>query len=338
MGFPKPWPTEWPEPPRPPDRPDGSPDKEREEDWEEDPVPLPEDRLHFSSVTWAINHHCNLRCTHCYDYVSHRRADLSTGDALALIDRLGEAGVDFIAFSGGEPFLRKDLLDLMRYCRGRDIDFGARCNGTRIFDNVASSLKGIGISVVGVSFDGASAASHDAVRGAGAFESTLAGIAALVAEGIRTQMEVVLSRANAHEALAFIELGEALGVAEVNFSAMAPQGRALNRVNELLDHRLAEDLTSMLREASVNARVEVSPNCALTGPCVACVEPHVTCDGWMTPCYLSAQKLFPILETSPQLIREKLLECRRDYIDVCGRAAWNYRRSCLVQLTSGAAH
>lgn len=50
--------------------------------------------------------------------------------------------------------------------------------------------------------------------GEGAFEAALAGLEALIGEGIRTQVEVVLSRQNVHEALAFIELGEAVGAAE----------------------------------------------------------------------------------------------------------------------------
>src|SRR5262249_4441704 len=155
----------------------------------------------FYAVTWAVNHACNLHCTHCYDVVPYSRHDLSTDEALSLIDHLAEAKVSFIAFSGGEAFLRKDLFVLMEHCKQTGIGIGARSNGTRITPSVARRLKELGVAVVGVSFDGATPETHDAVRGTGAFMEAIAGLKALRAEGIRTQMEVVLSRQNAHEAL-----------------------------------------------------------------------------------------------------------------------------------------
>jgi MoaA/NifB/PqqE/SkfB family radical SAM enzyme len=326
MGFPKPWPTGWPiELPTPNEKDPEDPVKQSPEDDEKPLTRVPEYRSTFRSVTWAVNHACNLRCTHCYDVVPFRRHDLNTEQALAVIDRLSEAGVTFIAFSGGEAFLRKDLFQLMEHSRRRSIQIGARSNGTRITVEAAHRLRALETAVVGVSFDGATPETHDSVRGAGAFAEALAGIRALISVGIRAQMEVVLSRQNAHEALDFIRLGEEVGVTEVNFSAMTPQGRGSERVSDLLDHDLWLHLAQLLREASRNARVVVSPNCALLGPCCANIEPHITCDGWMTPCYLSTVKLLHVLQTPAEEIRERLSRDRPTYLDVCGRKAWTHR-------------
>src|SRR5688572_21950497 len=100
MGFPKPWPTAWPEPadypeimPDPNDFPDPNkplPDEDYDEAGEIEE--LPEYLRKFYAVTWAVNHACNLKCTHCYDIVPFRRHDLSTEDALRLIDHLAEGG------------------------------------------------------------------------------------------------------------------------------------------------------------------------------------------------------------------------------------------------------
>ena len=109
MGFPKPWPTEWPEPLPWEEGEEIELPEFDDEGEEEDEFDVPEYRKRFYSVTWAVNHACNLRCTHCYDVVPFKRTDLSTEKAIALIDRLHEADVSFIAFSGGEAFLRKDL-------------------------------------------------------------------------------------------------------------------------------------------------------------------------------------------------------------------------------------
>ncbi|HLY26359.1 MAG TPA: hypothetical protein VKQ72_08465, partial [Aggregatilineales bacterium] len=76
MGFPKPWPTHWPEPPDYPEIP-FTPDDPRApkepvpDDDGDDPgeVEVPPEYRQFYAVTWAINHACNLKCTHCYDVV-----------------------------------------------------------------------------------------------------------------------------------------------------------------------------------------------------------------------------------------------------------------------------
>ena len=324
MGFPKPWPTEWPELPEPWEDPDFDefPEPDEIDETGDVPVDLPEYRRHFYSVTWAVNHACNLRCTHCYDVVPYRRHDLDTAKALTVIDRLREAGVTFIAFSGGEAFLRKDLLQLMAHCKEKGMTFGARSNGTRITEMVAERLAELGISVVGISFDGANPETHDAVRGAGAFTAAMRGLKALRALGIRTQMEVVLSKQNAHEAIEFVELGEMVDASEVNFSTIAAQGRAKLRSKDLLDHKHWQSLVQTLSHASKEATLPVTPNCAFYGPCYANIEPHVTCDAWMTPCYLSPIKLFNVLEIPPVSIKDYLQQQRPQYLDVCGRKAW----------------
>jgi len=320
MGFPKPWPTEWPQPDDPSINPDrDNPDTERET---EDPVEIPEDRHAFRSVTWAVNHACNLRCTHCYDVLPFHRSDLSTVDALRVIDHLDHGGVTFIAFSGGEAFLRGDLLQLMEECKRRGIGFGARSNGTRITPRIAAKLKNLGISVVGVSFDGAIRETHDAVRGTGSFDAAVTGLLALRDAGVRAHLEVVLSRQNARESELFAALGESLGASEVNFSAMTPQGRGAQRQSDLLNHDEWLQLTSALRKISLTSNIPISPNCAFTGPCVANIEPHVTCDGWMSPCYLSVAKLFNVLEVPADSMRVRLESLRHQFIDVCGRKLW----------------
>jgi MoaA/NifB/PqqE/SkfB family radical SAM enzyme len=329
MGFPKPWPTPWPDPqPEEPTDPNNPTD------------PTVRNDLAFHAVTWAVNHACNLRCTHCYDAVEDKRHDLSTADALSVVDRLGEAGVDFVAFSGGELFLRKDLFSLIERCVERGIAFGARSNGTRVTKEIASRLASLGAAVVGVSFDGATSSVHDATRGSGAFAAAVRGVEALVAAGVRTQIEVVLSRANSAQAVEFIQFGDDLGAAEVNFSAMTPIGRGAQRTEDLLDRSLWTGLVQRLRDASVHAPMRVTPNCAFAGDCAANVEPHITCDGWITPCYLSAERLFNVLDTPPSDFRALLARSRPRYLDVCGRAQWQQDRppTRLIQLTRRVGH
>jgi MoaA/NifB/PqqE/SkfB family radical SAM enzyme len=331
MGAPKPWPTRWPEPalwPYETNREDadlfGEPDYDITDDPLEDPFHLPEERLTPNSVTWGVTHVCNLRCVHCYDAPASagRRVDLSRTQALELVDRLAEMGVAFVAFSGGEPLWRADLFDLMARCRERGMGIALRSNATLVTPEKAQRLAELNLSVVGVSLDGATAVSHDQMRGKGSFAKTINGIQLLQAAGIRINVEVVLTQRNAADCQRFVALAEELGVDELNFSAIAPQGRARQLSQERLDHALWRKVTAVLYEASLTAAVAVSPSCALTGPCWACLEPNITCDGWVTACYLSDRKLFSLLETPPAQARAYLRQLRARTVNICGRNDW----------------
>jgi MoaA/NifB/PqqE/SkfB family radical SAM enzyme len=289
----------------------------------EPPYRLPEERLVPYAVTWGVTHACNLRCTTCYDVVDYKRHSLNTAEALSVIDRLASAGISFIVFAGGEPLVRNDLFQLMEHCRTRNIGIGLRSNGVFITTGVARRLAELQLAVAGVSLDGATEQSHDRIRGQGLFQKTIAGIHELVTAKIRVNIEVVLSRCNAPESLQFVQLAENLGVQEINFSALAPQGRVPQLMSQdVLDHNLWRELTSTLYNASLTAKVSVSPSCALTGNCWSCVEPNITCDGWVTPCYLSKRKLFHILNTPSEEIKARLRENRPATLNICGRERW----------------
>jgi MoaA/NifB/PqqE/SkfB family radical SAM enzyme len=327
MGAPKPWPTRWAEPLRVPFDPDEveepleDPDYEIEEDPQETPYWLPEEQLPLYAVTWGVTRRCHLRCRHCYDATGQERADLSTAEALMTVDRLAQAGITFIAFSGGEPLLRKDLFQLMTYARDQQIGVGLRTNATLIDADVARQLAALPLGVAGVSLDGATEPTHDAVRGEGAFRRSMQGIHELLDAGIRVTVEVVLGRHNAHESLALVQLAEHMGVDEINFSALVPRGRAQSS-QDLLDHGMWRELTAALYGASLAAKVTVSPSCALWGNCWACIEPNITCEGWVTPCFLATRKLFHILDTPPEDIAARLSLFRSATIGSCGRERW----------------
>jgi len=89
---------------------------------------LPSHLLQFSEdkkpvVVWNVGQRCNLKCVHCYSQ-SHNReyaGELSTTEGENLIEDLARFGSPAILFSGGEPLLRKDLLDLGRLATDRGL-------------------------------------------------------------------------------------------------------------------------------------------------------------------------------------------------------------------------
>jgi MoaA/NifB/PqqE/SkfB family radical SAM enzyme len=144
---------------------------------------LPSHLLQFSQdkkpvVVWNVGRRCNLRCVHCYSGSRDRRyeGELDTAEGKALIDDLAGFGVPVILFSGGEPLMRPDILELIAHARARGVRSVLSSNGTLITAELARELKGLQLSYVGVSLDGLEP-THDRFRGVqGAFAQAMAGL------------------------------------------------------------------------------------------------------------------------------------------------------------------
>src|SRR3989304_2976982 len=166
---------------------------------------LPPHLLHYSQdkkpvVVWNITRTCNLHCVHCYadSHDKEYEGELTTEEALGLIDELARFGAPVILFSGGEPLLRQDLFQLIRYAKDKGIRGVLSTNGTLITREVVRQLKEFGLSYVGVSIDGPEHI-HDRFRGKkGAFQEAVQGFRNCLAEGIRVGIRMTLTKYN-HE-------------------------------------------------------------------------------------------------------------------------------------------
>lgn len=171
---------------------------------------------------------CNMSCAVCYgDCTSAPGAEeLSTEEHLRLIDYFLDNGVMHVMYEGGEPFMRPDFLDIVRYA-GRKLLTWVRTNASLVDDGIAAELARAGVNTVVVDCFGATAATHDAITGVpGSFERTVAGIRRLKAAGLNLVMATILNRRNAHELQAYTELAAELGVPRVGCLRLYPLGRA----------------------------------------------------------------------------------------------------------------
>ena len=166
---------------------------------------LPSGLLQFSRdkkpvVVWNCTRTCNLRCMHCYAGSDAQRYDqLSTDEAKAMIDDLAAFGSPVLLFSGGEPCMRPDLVELMRYAKAAGMRVVLSTNGTLITPELASRFAEVGLSYVGVSVDG-KPETHDEFRGmAGAFERSMQGLANAQAQGIKVGLRMTLNKLNYRE-------------------------------------------------------------------------------------------------------------------------------------------
>ena len=92
--------------------------------------------FHPVNASIEVTGRCNASCGYCYIKQEEARGDLSFEKMRVIIDKLYDAGVLFLCLTGGEPFLRPDIPDILRYCIGKNFfKVGVLTNGTLISDD-----------------------------------------------------------------------------------------------------------------------------------------------------------------------------------------------------------
>lgn len=176
----------------------------------------------LGSAYLHVSNTCNLSCVGCYsaDCNRNRSVDPSFGDLRHAVDVLSSLGVTRLVISGGEPFLRKDLPDIVRYARDRRMaNITVLTNGTHCSDEVLAKLAG-SVDVVSVSFDGASKESPSYIRGGQLFEVLVDAVKRIQEAGIHAHMLPTLHARNIQDAPAYVELSKRLGCT-IGFSLLS---------------------------------------------------------------------------------------------------------------------
>jgi|WetSurMetagenome_2_1015567.scaffolds.fasta_scaffold111962_2 AdoMet-dependent heme synthase len=181
---------------------------------------------------WESTIKCNLSCVHCRRLESNNTTDrdMTTSQAKYLIEQLSEIGkkqpiMPVLVFSGGEPLCREDLFELIRYANSRGLIPALATNGTLIDSDIACKIRDSGVMRVSVSLDGATSEVHNKLRcQEGSFEKALNGIECLRNMNVPFQINVTLTKNNAHQLQDIFELSQSLDAAALHIFMLVPVG------------------------------------------------------------------------------------------------------------------
>lgn len=179
-------------------------------------------------VVWNLTRTCNLRCVHCYTESTAKRYDdeLTTEQCRKVLDNLADFGVPAVLFSGGEPMVRSDLMDLITHARSKKLHVVISTNGTLIDAETAKKFVELKLAYVGISLDSARALNHDQFRGVrGSFERTIRGFDHCVAAGQKVGLRLTLTRHTIGDIDGIFDFIEAHGVHRACFYHLCPTGR-----------------------------------------------------------------------------------------------------------------
>ncbi len=200
---------------------------------------------------WHLTDRCNLACTHCYQEGA-KTAEMSLSQVKAVIEEIADMieiwswnyGIDFspsLNITGGEPFLHRDIFEILEELRRRRFEIFLLSNGTLINKDKARFLSWLGMKGVQVSIEGPEEI-HDSIRGRGSFASSLRGIEHLVNEGVMVSLNVTLSDINADRLPDMVALSSSLGVQRLGFSRLVPYGRGAELMDRILERDRVRDL------------------------------------------------------------------------------------------------
>ena len=214
---------------------------------------LPSHLLQFSSdkkpvVVWNVTRRCNLKCVHCYAHATGEAAqdELSTEEGKVLLDDLAQFGCPVVLFSGGEPLVRQDLVELADYAVKLGMRAVISTNGTLITRSVAQALKDVGLSYVGISLDGMKKV-NDKFRGVkGSFDRAMAGIKHCQEAGIKVGLRFTINRMNADEIPAIFDLLEERNIPRVCFYHLVYAGRGSDLIEEDLSREETREVVDLI--------------------------------------------------------------------------------------------
>ena len=265
--------------------------------------------LMVSAMTRGGAWHCNQKCLHCYaaGQPLSDTPELTTAQWREILSKLRAANVPQVTFTGGEPTLRADLVELVEAAQW----FVTRLNtnGRLLTPELCRRLYEASLDSVQVTLYSHDPAIHNALVGAEGFDDTVAGIRNAVAAGLSVSVNTPLCSLNEDYA-ATVRFVNGLGVRYVTCSGLIPSGSAEGAESQAT--RLTEEqLTDVLRRA-VTAAEELGMEMDFTSPgwlkeetlrslgltlvpsCGACLSNMaIAPDGGVIPCqsWLSSQPL-----------------------------------------------
>jgi radical SAM protein with 4Fe4S-binding SPASM domain len=314
---------------------------------------------HEFFIQWHLTERCNLWCKHCYQG-ERGTEELTLPEIKSVIAEVSAMLRDWslthgLVFSpsfnvtGGEPFLRSDLFDILEEIRKRDIDAFLLTNGTLVSGERARRLADLGISGVQVSIEGPEDV-HNDIRGPGSFWAAAAGIEHLVDAGIPVTLNVTLSRLNAEHLNKIVAFGSHIGAKRIGFSRLVPYGRGSHLISRMMSSEQVRELyetllslelkgTELVPNDPLAAQIKTAPkddagDVAVSGCAAGVSGLTIHPNGNISPCRRMPVSLGNVKEDSLREIwsASPVLEALRDrskYTGKCGACSqWARCRGC----------
>jgi len=178
-------------------------------------------------VMFELTYRCNFKCKHCYvpESYKNRKGELKTKDVLAILDQLKDIGCFYLGFTGGEPFIREDIMEIFEYARRSGFEVIIYTNGSFIDEKIASQLQRLKPNKVDITIPAMSKHVFEHISGAaGSRNRVFNAIDILYKKGVNLGFKSCALKDNQHQIKQIQDFAASLG--------------ALHRLDDMLSPRL----------------------------------------------------------------------------------------------------
>ncbi len=214
--------------------------------------------MKITQCNWEITTNCNLSCKHCL--INHLPSkELSTQECFDAIDSLLSMGCKQINFTGGEPFFRKDFLEILKYSKKKGMTNTIFTNGTLLASSLLKEIKK-DVAYFAISLEGCSK-HNDLIRGNSSFDKTLHTLDLLKEEKIPFGVHLTLTSKNHQFLKEILIFFKSLNPFNISINELVLRGRALENQDELFTVIRSKDILKKISEVFPNEKFVKETGC-----------------------------------------------------------------------------
>ncbi|MBU2540520.1 MAG: radical SAM protein [Candidatus Omnitrophica bacterium] len=238
----------------------------------------------------ALTYRCNLNCVHCFEN-KDSRDELTLSEIKDILNQLKDLGCLRLNFTGGELFLRKDVLEIFELARRMNFDFSLITNATLLTEGLVRNIKKFNPSTIQISLYGATKKVYESISNvSGSFKKTLDAISLLKVHNLKLRIATVVMRQNFHEIKIIRQMARINKWNLITDYCISPgyngsrvplkcrmtqnqlkkavtelksEGRYLKKMNTISKERLFCLLSFCQHECYISAQADVFPSCTL---------------------------------------------------------------------------
>lgn len=238
-------------------------------------------------VYLAVTHRCPLQCRHCYAAAPAAGPELTLCEIEKLVEEMVGMDVRELTLTGGEPFARADILDMIRLCLENGLRLTVLTSGM-VDSALLGQIKQYDMELR-LSLDGASEETHDSIRGKGNLKEVLRIARELRSHSrVRLSVHFTVNRLNLREICQIPSLLDRMDLWDLVVSVIKPAGRAKEHPELLLEPELLPLARERIATIAKNPRIAWRQYRDKSWSGLACPAAFTKCgitpEGNITPC------------------------------------------------------
>ena len=211
------------------------------------------------TAVWEITMGCNMRCKHCGSSCENPLPDeLTTKEALDLVDQIADLGLKWITLSGGEPFTRKDWHLIAKRLREKGVVPNLISNGWLVTEDTIKKAKEANIGTIAISLDGLKE-THDFIRKKGSFDRVMHALELFIKNDIACGVITTITKTNIEELPKLRTLLNDMKVPYWQVQIGLPMGNFIKQPDFVLDPEQMDDIIDFCFETAQQNKITIYP-------------------------------------------------------------------------------